>query len=262
MLPTFYIPHGGGPCFFMDWDPPDEWTRMRDFLSGFISELPEQPSRLLIISAHWEEEEVTVSAGEKPGLIYDYYHFPPHTYQLTWSAKGDPELAGRIQELLSNAGIENRCDQQRGFDHGVFIPLKLALPQADIRTVVVSLQCDLNPEFHLQLGKALAPLRREKVLIIGSGMSYHNLGSMLSGRNSPESKEFDIWLTDTVEGEPQRRKDLLCNWKQAPNARKSHPREEHLAPLFVACGAAEKEHGKQVFSDRVLGAQVSAFRFG
>ena len=100
------------------------------------------------------------------------------------------------------------------------------------------------------------------MLIIGSGMSFHNLGSMLSGGNSFESKKFDNWLTDTLEGETQSRKNLLCGWEQAPHARESHPREEHLAPLFVACGAAEEEQGKLVFSDRVLGVQVSAFRFG
>ena len=262
MLPTFFIPHGGGPCFFMDWDPPHEWDRMRFFLKGLISNLEEKPKKLVIVSAHWEEETTKVTSNPIPKLIYDFYNFPPHTYELTWKAEGDPILAQKIKELLEKSKIECACDHERGFDHGVFIPLKLALPDADIPTVALSLNKNLDPSHHLKIGSALKLLRSEGVLIIGSGMSFHNLNSMFSGFESVESKSFDSWLTQSIEGDPLKRNDLLKNWKLAPNALDAHPREEHLAPIFIASGAAQNERGKKIYTDKVLGAQISAFQFG
>ncbi|HZD24788.1 MAG TPA: class III extradiol ring-cleavage dioxygenase, partial [Alphaproteobacteria bacterium] len=164
-LPSFYIPHGGGPCFFMEWTmgPPDTWDRLRDWLAGLIGGLPRRPRALLVISAHWEEQPVAVTGGQAPDLIYDYYGFPPHTYELTWPAPGDPALAARVATLLEAAGIPCRLDAERGFDHGVFVPAKVMRPEADIPTLALSLRIGLDPEIHLAIGEALAPLRRDDV---------------------------------------------------------------------------------------------------
>lgn len=262
MLPTFFIPHGGGPCFFMDWNPPHEWNRMRNFLKNFISNLEKKPEKIVIISAHWEEEKIKVTSNQRPQLIYDYFNFPKHTYELTWKAKGCPTLALRIKGLLEKSKIECVYDHERGFDHGVFIPLKLALPDADLPTVALSLNQNLDPYHHLMIGSALKFLRNEGVLIIGSGMSFHNLDTMLSGVESVESRIFDDWLTKSIEEDPIKRQQFLKNWKLAPHALMAHPREEHLTPLFIASGAAENEKGKKIFGDKVLGAYVSAYQFG
>ncbi len=263
-LPSLYIPHGGGPCFFMDWTlgPPDTWDTMRDWLAGLIESLPVRPKRLLTVSAHWECTVPTVSAAAAPELVFDYYNFPEHTYRLAWPAAGDPDLAGRIGELLQDAGIPNAADPERGFDHGVFVPLKVAVPEADIPTVALSLRDDLDPAFHMAVGRALAPLRAEGVLIVGSGLSYHNLRNMFAGRDAGDSDVFDAWLTETAEAAPAERERRLLKWADAPAARTAHPREEHLAPVFVASGAAADASGRRIFTDRVMGAQVSAFAFG
>jgi len=167
--PTMYIPHGGGPCFFMDWDPPDTWERHRAFLAALPASLPEQPKALLVISAHWEAPVFTVQTNPAPPLLFDYYGFPQHTYKLTWPAPGNPALAARVRALLENAGFAVGEDPLRGFDHGVFVPLKVAFPKAEIPTVQLSLRADLDPSAHLAAGRALAPLRDEGVLILGSG---------------------------------------------------------------------------------------------
>jgi aromatic ring-opening dioxygenase catalytic subunit (LigB family) len=174
-LPTLFVPHGAGPCFFMDWDPPGTWNRLGDWLRGLEPVAGRRPQALLVISAHWEAPVFTVTAAARPGLIYDYSGFPPHTYQIAWPAPGAPELALRVRECLRAAGITSAADPARGLDHGVFIPMKLAFPGADIPVVQLSLQAGLDPATHLAMGRALAPLRREDVLIVGSGMSFHNM---------------------------------------------------------------------------------------
>jgi len=263
-LPSLYIPHGGGPCFFMDWTmgPADTWDPMRDWLGGLLATLPARPKKLLVVSAHWECPVPTVGTAAAPNLIYDYYNFPEHTYRLSWPAPGAPELAARVGGLLADAGLPHATDPDRGFDHGVFVPLKVALPEADIPTVALSLSEDLDPAMHLAVGRALAPLRSEGVLIIGSGMSYHNLRQLFSGQDIAESDIFDAWLTATMEAEPAERGRRLVEWANAPAARTAHPREEHLAPVFVAAGAAADAPARRIFTDRVMGAQVSAFAFG
>lgn len=266
--PSLFIPHGGGPCFFMDWDPPDTWDRHRAFLEGLPAMLPERPKALLVISGHWEEPVFTVQTNPAPPLLFDYYGFPPHTYQLTWPAPGDPALAGRVRSLLEDAGFETGEDAERGFDHGVFVPLKVAFPAADIPTVQLSLRGDLDPAAHLAAGRALAPLRDEGVLIVGSGNTYHNLRRMLGAMGGrvpaePAGRAFDRWLEEAVtEPDPERRAARLTRWAEAPGARESHPREEHLIPLHVAAGAAGADPGRKVFEDVVMGAIESAFRFG
>jgi len=262
-MPTFFIPHGGGPCFFMDWNPPDTWRGMAAFLEGLLATLPEPPRAILLVSAHWLEPRFTLTGDAQPSLIYDYYGFPPHTYALTYPAPGAPALAERIAGLIGEAGLAAQVDPARGFDHGVFIPLKLVAPDADIPVIQLSLRRDLDPVAHLALGHALAGLRDEGVLIVGSGMSFHNMRGYGDARFTPVSQAFDAWLTDAVESPAERREPLLANWAAAPHARLCHPPggEEHLIPLLVAAGAGGPAAGRKVYSETVMETVVSAFRF-
>jgi aromatic ring-opening dioxygenase catalytic subunit (LigB family) len=262
--PTLYIPHGGGPCFFMEWTmgPPDTWERMAQWLRDIPGTLPERPAALLVVSAHWEAAVPTVTSAGAPPLLYDYYGFPPETYQLTWAAPGSPGVASRVQRLLGDAGIESAAEAKRGFDHGVFVPLKVAYPEPSIPTVQLSLRAGLDPAEHLAIGRALAPLRDEGVLIVGSGMSYHNMRGFMAPGTRDISARFDEWLAGAVAAEPHERDAALTAWARAPVARECHPREEHLLPLMVAAGAAGLDRGEHVFRDEVMGAVVSAVRFG
>jgi aromatic ring-opening dioxygenase catalytic subunit (LigB family) len=262
-LPTLYLPHGGGPCFFMDWPfgPPDTWEPLAAWLRGLPDTLP-QPEALLVVSAHWEAPEVRILAAPNPTLLYDYSGFPPHTYELTWPAPGHPALATKIQSLLEAASIPCRLERDRGFDHGVFVPLKLVWPEADVPTVQVSLRAGLDPATHLAVGRALAPLRNQGILILGSGSSYHNMRNFMRPEAATDSERFDAWLVEACTGDPAKRADRLVGWETAPAARESHPREEHLLPLMVAAGAAEGEPGEQVFHGQAMGATLSAFQFG
>ena len=262
--PTLFIPHGGGPCFFMDWTmgPADTWARMAEWLRSIEATLPERPKALLVISGHWESDIPTVTTSPAPPLLFDYYGFPEHTYQLDWKAPGSPELAGRVRALLEGAGIPSATDERRGFDHGVFVPLKVAFPDASIPTVQLSLRVDLDAAKHLAIGRALAPLRDEGVLIIGSGMSYHNMRGFMTGRGREHSERFDEWLSAAVTRPAAERDRALLEWKKGPSAVECHPREEHLLPLMVAAGAAGEDLGTRVLRDEPMGVVVSAVRFG
>ncbi len=264
LQPTLFIPHGAGPCFFMEWNPPHTWERMAAFLRGIETTLPQRPRAILMVSAHWLQPRFSVTSSERPELIFDYYGFPPHTYELRYGAPGSPALAQRCADLLGAARIDNTTDSMRGFDHGMFIPLLLMFPKADIPVVQLSLRDDLDPRAHLDVGRALAPLRAEGVLIVGSGMSFHNMRGYGDPHFGPVSDRFDEWLTETVAAEPAQREQRLLRWDEAPAARQSHPprAEEHLLPLLVAAGAAADEPACKLFSDRVLETTVSAFRFG
>ena len=263
-MPTLFIPHGGGPCFFMDWTmgPANTWDRMRAWLEGLSATLPETPKAILVISGHWETDVPTVQTAPSPPLLFDYNNFPKHTYELTWPAPGAPDIAARVRDLLQSAGIASSTDDKRGFDHGVFIPLKVAFPDAAIPTLQLSLQAKLDPAEHLAIGRALAPLRDEGVLIVGSGMSYHNMRGFMTGSGRADSEQFDAWLAGAVESAPAERDAALAKWSDAPAGRASHPREEHLLPLMVAAGAGGSDMGKRIFRDEPMGVVVSAVQFG
>ena len=237
---------------------------MADFLKNLASTLPRTPKAIVMVSAHWLTPDATVTSGAQPELIYDYYGFPAHTYALTYPAAGAPALAAEIVQTLGAANIAGATDAQRGFDHGMFIPLKLIFPQADIPVVQLSLNDSLDPEQQLRTGLALQGLRDQDVLIIGSGMSFHNMRAYGNPKYGPVSDAFDAWLTQAVEASPQERHRLLANWEQAPGARDCHPRraEEHLLPLMTVAGAAGMDAGRKVFSDRVMETTLSAFTFG
>lgn len=262
-MPTYFIPHGAGPCFFMDWNPADTWNDMAAFLKGIGATLPSRPTAIVMVSAHWREPEFSVTGHSHPPLIYDYYGFPAHTYELTYPAPGDPDLAKRVSELLGQHQIEAGIDRERGFDHGMFIPLKLMFPSADIPVIQLSLRQDLNPRAHLDAGRALSTLRDEGVLIVGSGMSFHNMRAYGDPRYTPVSEIFDDWLTAAVESPAEQRDALLENWSQGPHAYDCHPagHEEHLIPLMVVAGAAGESAGKRVHTGNVMETTISAFRF-
>jgi 4,5-DOPA dioxygenase extradiol len=268
--PTFFLPHGGGPCFFLNESGPMPaiWQPMGDFLARVIADLPERPRAILVVSGHWEAPRFTAHVGERPGLLYDYGGFPAHTYRLRWDAPGAPELARRAQGLLRADGFETGEEAARGWDHGVFIPLKVAVPEADIPTAQLSLLAPVggryDPAAHIAAGRALAPLRDEGVLIVGSGMSFHNM-RLLGADMRAEADAFDAALTDVAaDPDPARRDARLAGWESLPFARIAHPpgAEEHLLPLIVAAGAGAGEVGRHIFQDRVIGWTVSGYRFG
>lgn len=257
--PSFYIPHGGGPCFFMD-DPSGMWTGMERFLRSLPGQLAEPPSAILVISAHWETEGFRFTSAERPGLLFDYYGFPPHTYDLRYDVPGSPGLAARAVSLLRDAGFAAELDGERGLDHGVFVPLLVAFPEAEIPVVEMSLDRSLDPALHVAAGKALALLRDEGVLILGSGMSFHNMRAYGDPRATALSHEFDDWLTGAVESPGERRAEVLAHWAEAPAGRFGHPREEHLIPLMVAAGTTGTA-GRSVFGEEVLRTAISGYRF-
>jgi aromatic ring-opening dioxygenase catalytic subunit (LigB family) len=263
-MPTFFLPHGGGPCFFMDWSPRGTWTRLRIFLEGLAKTMPERPKAIVVVSAHWLAQTFTVGATATPGMIFDYFGFPDHTYALRFDAPGQPVLAARVVDRLRNVDLAAASDPDRGFDHGVFIPLLIAFPEADIPVVTLSLRADLDPEAHRLAGSALKGLRDDGVLIVGSGMSFHNM----QGYNNPAfrlpSERFDTWLTTAVEQhDPEAHAHALATWTQAPDAELCHPRgkSEHLIPLMVAAGAAGDGLGRRVFNDELMDVRISAYRF-
>jgi aromatic ring-opening dioxygenase catalytic subunit (LigB family) len=250
----------------MDWQGPgtSPWTGLAAFLEELPSTLTQTPRAVLVVSGHWEEDPVALNVQQHPPLLYDYYGFPEHTYHLQYAAPGAPLVAQEARELLAAAGFSTREETGRGLDHGVFVPFKLIYPRADVPVLQMSLKRGLDPAAHLALGAALAPLRTSNVLIVGSGMSFHNLRiRSLENARLPQSEAFDEWLTRAACA-PDRatREHELTRWAGAPAARFAHPREEHLLPLMVAAGAAGEDVGERVFSGRMLGWQISGFRFG
>lgn len=231
MLPSLFISHGS-PMLALTEAP------ARDFLRGFGHSLP-RPKAILVASAHWETRAPAVNAVARNETIYDFGGFPRALYELTYNPPGDPKLAEHISDLLCAAGLQSAVDHTRGLDHGAWVPLFLAYPDADIPVLQVSVQSHLGPAHHYQLGQALAPLRDEGVLIIGSGSWTHNLRRLARGAidapEPPDVAAFSDWMdTALVEG---RRCDLLTYRTKAPYAVEHHPTEEHLLPLFVAMGA-------------------------
>jgi aromatic ring-opening dioxygenase catalytic subunit (LigB family) len=264
--PAIFLSHGGGPCFWMTFPPPigpHGFDQLRAYLAGLLDTLPARPKAFLVISGHWEEQVPTVSTATAPPMLFDYYGFPSHTYQLKYPAPGAPDLAEKVRALLTAAGVATATDSQRGFDHGVFVPFLIIDPEAHIPVVMLSLQRNLDPAFHIAVGKAIAPLREEGVLIVGSGNTFHNLRAFFDGKDSKASAAFDAWLDQAISGtDPELRNASLEKWVQAPHARDCHPREEHLLPLMVVAGAGVNDIGRRVYHDKIGGKLASGFAFG
>ncbi len=262
-FPVVFVPHGGGPWPFVEIGfPKEDVDRLAEYLRSVASLPPRPPKALLVVSAHWEEPVPTVMTSEHPEILYDYYGFPPESYEITWPAAGAPALATRVRLLLDEAGIENAADGARGYDHGTFIPLKLTYPKADVPAVQLSLKRGLDPIEHLAIGRALTPLRDEGIFIIGSGMTFHNLRAFRDPRAAPVAEVFDAWLRDSMVQDAPLRDHRLEQWTTAPAARAAHPREEHLLPLMVAAGAAGEDMAVVGFSDTFAGLRLSSYHFG
>jgi 4,5-DOPA dioxygenase extradiol len=259
LSPVLFLSHGGGPMPLLGDTSHQQLIQFtQKITSTFV-----KPTAILVISAHWEEAQPTITSGALPALIYDYSGFPQEAYAIQYPAPGAPALANKVFNLLKTAGITAKLDDQRGFDHGVFVPLKLMYP-ADIPCVQLSLVNNLQPQQHIQIGKALANLRNDNVLIIGSGFTFHNMRAFFSA-STKESQAmnaaFEQWLIDTCSSNQYaelEREQRLIHWDNAPAARYCHPREEHLLPLLVCYGAAGTA-AKQVFALEILGKLSSAY---
>jgi aromatic ring-opening dioxygenase catalytic subunit (LigB family) len=262
-LPVVFLPHGGGPWPFVDLriGSKAEQAELASYLRSVASVPKTPPKAVLVISAHWEEAVPTVMTSANPPLLFDYYGFPPESYQITWPAPGEPALARRVRELLGSAGFESAENGERGFDHGTFVPLKLAYPEANVPTVQLSLLRGLDPVQHLNLGRALAPLRDEGVFIVGSGMTFHNLRAF-GPQSSKAAEAFDGWLRESVPLPQSERDQRLSDWTSAPSARLAHPREEHLLPLMVIAGAAGADRAQLPYNGKILDLRLSAYHFG
>jgi 4,5-DOPA dioxygenase extradiol len=247
--PCVYISHGGGPLPLLGKQPG---------VAAVFEELGKQFAVLdvnafLIISAHWQATPVCVSAGNWPNLLFDYGGFPPETYKYTHPAPGLPALANKVVQLLAGAKIACNPDQTRGWDHGVFVPMKIIDAEATKPIVALSLTHDLDAETQIRMGEALSPLREEGVAILASGGSFHNFDYLFAqGAKRAQGLEgaqvFDQWLQNTLCNSTlsyEERRELLVNWEKAPSARIAHPHggEEHLLPLMVAFGASKSSEG-------------------
>lgn len=254
-----YLSHGGGPL-------PILGDASHEAMVEFMLKLPSQlrkPDSILVISAHWEESTATLIGAHTPPMVYDYFGFPDEAYDITYSAPGNPDLANRIDELLHKSNIQTHIDPKRGFDHGLFIPLKLMYPKADIPSLQLSLLRGLNPAAHIALGKALRELMHENILVVGSGFSFHNMRAFSwQGINAsdPDNDAFQNWLIEVCTGPilQSEREQRLIDWDKAPSARYCHPREEHLLPLHVCVGLADSP-AKILFDDHILGKRGVAF---
>ncbi|MGH1414440.1 MAG: DODA-type extradiol aromatic ring-opening family dioxygenase [Pelagimonas sp.] len=261
-LPTYFISHGGGPW---PWIPQmrETFAPLEASLKQMIADHGAPPKAILMISGHWEEDEVAIMGAAKPPMLYDYSGFPPHTYDITYDAPGAPDIAARTLSLLQNAGISAHIDTDRGFDHGLFAPMEIMYPKADMPIFQVSMLKSYDPADHIAIGRALKPLRDEGIMIVGSGLSFHNL-RLFRGGGEEASAQFDAWLYDAMSARPDARREAILKWETAPAARICHREEDHLVPLFVALGAAENEPATRIFHDvsKTLGITVSNYKFG
>ncbi|KAI9091782.1 Extradiol ring-cleavage dioxygenase, class III enzyme, subunit B [Phlyctochytrium arcticum] len=254
--PAIFIPHGGGPMPLLN-EPGH--APMVDFLTrpeGARKYLINNPPKaILVVTAHWETEHPQVSTLPKAELYYDYYGFPKETYNVHFPVTGSPDVAHRVVELLGAAGIQSSTDGKRGWDHGVFVPFKVYLGDefTHIPIIPMSVLTSQDAEAHYKIGQALAPLRDEGIMIVGSGMSFHNMRTLMdrsaSARNGVVNKSFDTALDDACKiQDPVKRREALAKWEHMQGAYDSHPRRaaEHLMPLFVVAGAGGDVEGKRI----------------
>jgi aromatic ring-opening dioxygenase catalytic subunit (LigB family) len=261
-LPVLFVSHGGGPWPYVDALRP-MYVRTEQALRSLPERLPARPKAVLVISGHWETPQFSVTTSALPPMEYDFSGFPPHTYAIRYAAPGDPSLAAHARDLIAATSIEVALDPRRGFDHGVFVPLGLMYPQADMPIVMVSVRSDYDPAAHVAIGRALAPLRDEGVLILGSGLNYHNMRGFGLKSATADAESFTRYLDETItETSGVKREDRLERWEAAPRARLAHPREDHLMPLLVAAGAAGDDPGRVLFSEYVMAVPMHSYGFG
>jgi len=257
---ALFLSHGGGPLPLLG---DANHREMVACLQQIAASIP-KPEAIVVVSAHWEERVPTITSGANPALIYDYYGFPPESYEIQYPCPGQPALAQKLYASLSAAGINAQLDAQRGFDHGLFVPLKIMYPAADIACVQLSLVNTLNAAEHTAIGRALRTLHDENVYVIGSGFSFHNMKAFFSADTAQSrhlNHAFEDWLLTTCSStdySEQQRAQLLSNWADAPGARFCHPREEHLLPLHVCYGFAQAPCAKY-FELEILNKKTSMY---
>ncbi|KXS09061.1 Extradiol aromatic ring-opening dioxygenase [Gonapodya prolifera JEL478] len=267
--PSLFVPHG----------VLDQSSAISQFMKSAWPHLlmnkdsnPTPPKAILLVTAHWEEPEdhptgnsghdrgPAISAGSRHDLLFDYYGFPPETYKYKYPAPGSPEIAQKAFDLLKGAGFRPRLDTKRGWDHGVFVPMLLIRPEADIPIIQCSLLSTLNAEEHVRMGQALEPLRNEGVAIVGSGYSFHNMrlfratgfgrGGKLPDDMTKKLREFGEGIKQACTvASPTDRVKQLKEWAKIPGGRIAHEREENLLPLLVCAGAAGNDAGKLVWEE-------------
>ena len=259
VLPSIFVSHGA-PTLAI------EQNETVEFLRRLGAELGEKPRAILCVSAHWTTHMPTLGAAVEPETIYDFGGFPEAMYQLRYPAPGAPGLAERAVLLLKEAGIESQISPRRGLDHGAWVPLMLLYPSADIPVTQLSVQPLLGPAAHFRLGQALAPLRREGILILATGSATHNLSRLGQQDTPPEwARQFEEWLDRKINAGAY--EELLDYRRLAPHAGLAHPTEEHLLPLFVAAGAGapagEKSNGRTLHRGWTHGSlSMAAYSFG
>ena len=263
-LPTYFLSHGGGPW---PWLPEQAatYSQLEQSLLRVRREVGGVPRAVLMISGHWEADGFLLSSSARPPMVFDYRGFPEHTYRIRYDAPGEPALARTVEKLLEQGGLKSGLDPARGYDHGTFTIMQTIYPEADIPLIQLSIDQNYDPAEHLRAGELLAPLRDQGILIIGSGLSYHDLRSFRTGTGAQASSTFDHWLNDTLANTPpDERRDRLLHWSQAPAARAAHPQEDHLIPLMVAAGAARNEPATRIYHqpDFMGAITVSSYRFG
>ncbi len=257
-FPSLFLSHGA-PTLALQDGPAHR------FLRGY-GEVLGRPAAILMVSAHWESDTPMLGATEAPETIHDFFGFPAALYEILYAAPGAPELARRAAALLEAAGQGATLDARRGLDHGAWVPLLLMYPEAEVPVAQLSLQSRLGPAHHLRLGEALAPLRDEGILIVGSGGFTHNLSEFRGQAADSPAPDwvtgFADWMSEAIEA--GRRDDLLDYRRRAPHARRNHPSEEHLLPLYVAMGAGGAETGgRRVHASFTYGVlAMDAFAFG
>jgi 4,5-DOPA dioxygenase extradiol len=257
---VLYLSHGAGPMPLLGDDGHKEMVANLNIIAAKIV----KPSAIILISAHWEEASPTITQGANPSLIYDYYGFPQQAYEIQYPASGDPNLARTVFSLLSDKGIRSILDVKRGFDHGLFVPLKIMYPEADVPCIQLSLVESLNPREHIKIGEALSGLEYENLLVIGSGFSFHNMKAFfapITTKTQSMNESFEQWLIETCSNpklDEIERTNRLENWQNAPFARYCHPREEHLLPLHVCYGVA-KRACRDFFDLNILGKKASVY---
>ena len=254
-LPTYFISHGS-PDLLMRDAPASRFMHDMQLPLG-------QAKAILMISAHWETSIPAITATPTPETIHDFYGFPRDLYELSYPAAGDPTLAAKIQTLLKDAGIRAALDHERGLDHGAWMPLMLNAPAAPLPVVQLSIAHQHGSRFHYDIGRAIAPLREQGILIIGSGNLTHNVHEALRGDHegiAPAAQAFDLWFDEKLNSADT---DALIAWQQqAPHAHWNHPSDYHIMPFFVALGAAEGDTAERIhhsFDYDVL--SMASYRF-
>eukprot|EP01117_Protostelium_nocturnum_P007404 TRINITY_DN2650_c0_g2_i1.p1 TRINITY_DN2650_c0_g2~~TRINITY_DN2650_c0_g2_i1.p1 ORF type:complete len:274 (+),score=79.62 TRINITY_DN2650_c0_g2_i1:166-987(+) len=266
--PALFVPHGGGPLPLLNDASHASVTK---YLKKEASKLldPSKLKAIVLVTAHWETEHPTISNGEKPSLYYDYYGFPQEAYNIKYDPPGSPQVADKVKNLLSAAGFEPQTDNKRGWDHGVFVPMKLLREEGDIPIVQLSVLKSQDPKQLFKYGKALEPLRDEGIAIIGSGMSFHNMRSLQSRFGStkseptPPNNAFEDKLVEVMLSEEKAREEGFTKWREWPGTFDAHPKgySEHFSPVIVVAGAGGDEKATKTWDSTMWGFRLTSFAF-